>query len=301
VSGKPEIAPPDVGAIVPGELGSSRSEGVLAIENLSVSYASPAGPVPAVRGVSLTLSPGERLAVVGESGSGKTTLFSAVLGLLPKGAQVEGRAFLGKEDLLSLPEKALAAIRGRRIAMVVQNPGPGFDPSKKVGDQIKEALVIHRLASKREAKERVLALLAEAGLEDPVRVAALSPHQLSGGMAQRAMIAMMLAAEPQVLICDEPTSALDAPLRRAVLELIDGRRRQRGLSVALVSHDLRMVAGFADTVVVMYAGRVVEKVAGSEIESATHPYTRGLLACLPNPDRIGLKLDTLARDPAWLL
>jgi peptide/nickel transport system ATP-binding protein len=156
------------------------------------------------------------------------------------------------------------------------------------------------MCPKSQANQKVSELLAEVGLKDPERVRRSFPHQISGGMAQRAMIAMMLAAEPCLLVADEATSALDVPLRKAILELIDREREQRNLAVVLISHDLELVAGFADRVMVMYGGRVVEEIEGGLIEKAAHPYTRGLLACLPRPGGAGQPLAVLERDPAWL-
>jgi peptide/nickel transport system ATP-binding protein len=273
----------------------------LEVQDLKVAFKSSEGYNQVVRGLSFTLKPGERLALVGESGSGKSTVFNSLLGLLPRTARFQGQAFLGTQDLLSASPKELAAIRGRRIAMVIQEPQQGFDPQKRVGSQIKEALLVHRMCSRRKAPAKVIELLEEVGLKEPDRVASSFVHQISGGMAQRAMLAMMLAAEPDILVADEVTSALDAPLRRAILELIDRERVRRGLSVVLISHDLPLVASFADRILVMYGGRVVEEIEGGLIHQAKHPYTRGLLACLPRADRAGQPLVVLRRDPAWLL
>jgi peptide/nickel transport system ATP-binding protein len=265
-----------------------------------VGFSTPDGLLPAVRDLSFELRPGERLALVGESGSGKSTVFGAILGLLPASAVVRGRAVMDGQDLLTLGEAGLRRFRGRRIGLVVQDPHQGLEPNRRVGRQIKEALLIHRMCGQGEADRRVAGLLEEVGLSDTARVGASYPHQLSGGMAQRAMVAMMLAAEPAVLVADEATSALDAPLRRALLELIDRERRQRGLAVVLISHDLELVADFADRVLVMYGGRVVESVEGRLIGRARHPYTLGLLACRPRPGGAGRPLATLVRDQAWL-
>ncbi|MDR1487634.1 MAG: ABC transporter ATP-binding protein, partial [Deltaproteobacteria bacterium] len=201
---------------------------------------------------------------------------------------------------LNLQEKDLERFRGRRVSLVVQDPHQGLEPTRRIGSQIKEALLIHKMCDKRQADARVLELLEDVGLKDPQRVKQSFPHQVSGGMAQRAMIAMMLASEPSLLVADEVTSALDVSLRKAILELIDKQRAQRNLAVVLISHDLELVAGFADRVMVMYAGRVVEEINGGLIEKATHPYTRGLLACLPKLGEFNKKLAVLNRDPAWL-
>lgn len=271
---------------------------LLEVDNLRVAFHGPAGPVQAVRGVSLSLGR-ERLAVVGESGSGKSVSFRALLGLLPSSSAVSGQARFAGAPLLGLEEKQLVALRGRRIGMIVQDPRQGLNPQRDVGAQLQEMLRWHWPLSRAQARNRALELLADVDIREPQRVMTLYPHQLSGGMGQRVMIAMVLAGEPDLLIADEATSALDSVVRGTILDLIDRQVRQRNMGLVLISHDLDLVAGFADRILVMYAGKVVEELAGGAIHTARHPYSRGLLACRPSLDSIGQDLPTLQRDPAW--
>lgn len=271
---------------------------LLEVDNLCVAFHGPAGPVQAVRGVSLSLGR-ERLAVVGESGSGKSVSFRALLGLLPSSSAVSGQARFAGAPLLGLEEKQLVALRGRRIGMIVQDPRQGLNPQRDVGAQLQEMLRWHWPLSRAQARNRALELLADVDIREPQRVMTLYPHQLSGGMGQRVMIAMVLAGEPDLLIADEATSALDSVVRGTILDLIDRQVRQRNMGLVLISHDLDLVAGFADRILVMYAGKVVEELAGGAIHTARHPYSRGLLACRPSLDSIGQDLPTLQRDPAW--
>lgn len=271
---------------------------LLEVDNLCVAFHGPAGPVQAVRGVSLSLGR-ERLAVVGESGSGKSVSFRALLGLLPSSSAVSGQARFAGAPLLGLEEKQLVALRGRRIGMIVQDPRQGLNPQRDVGAQLQEMLRWHWPLSRAQARNRALELLADVDIREPQRVMTLYPHQLSGGMGQRVMIAMVLAGEPDLLIADEATSALDSVVRGTILNLIDRQVRQRNMGLVLISHDLDLVAGFADRILVMYAGKVVEELAGGAIHTARHPYSRGLLACRPSLDSIGQDLPTLQRDPAW--
>ena len=271
---------------------------LLEVDNLCVAFHGPVGPVQAVRGVSLSLGR-ERLAVVGESGSGKSVSFRALLGLLPSSSAVSGQARFAGVPLLGLEEKQLVALRGRRIGMIVQDPRQGLNPQRDVGAQLQEMLRWHWPLSRAQARNRALELLADVDIREPQRVMTLYPHQLSGGMGQRVMIAMVLAGEPDLLIADEATSALDSVVRGTILDLIDRQVRQRNMGLVLISHDLDLVAGFADRILVMYAGKVVEELAGGAIHTARHPYSRGLLACRPSLDSIGQDLPTLQRDPAW--
>ncbi|MDX9663694.1 ABC transporter ATP-binding protein [Pseudomonas sp. P5_152] len=279
-------------------MNTSTTPPLLEVDDLHVRFNGPAGPVPAVRGVSLRLGR-ERLAVVGESGSGKSVSFRALLGLLPASAQVSGQARFAGAPLLGLDEKQQSALRGRRIGMIVQDPRQGLNPQRNVGAQLQEMLRWHWSLSSQQARHRALELLADVDIREPQRVMALYPHQLSGGMGQRVMIAMVLAGEPDLLIADEATSALDSMVRRTILDLIDRQVRQRNMGLVLISHDLDLVAGFADRVLVMYAGRVVETLAGGAVHAARHPYSQGLLACRPSLARSGHDLPTLQRDPAW--
>lgn len=282
---------------------TSREAGLplLDIRNLHIGFSTPQGRTQAVRGVNLRMGR-ERVAVVGESGSGKSITFRALLGLLPASAEVSAeRLHLQGDNLLALGPRAMRAVRGRRIGMVVQDPKQGLDPLMTIGRQLAEMLRLHGKAPRSGLQRRVHELLDEVHIRDPKRVAGLYPHEVSGGMAQRAMLAMMLSAEPDLLIADEATSALDAVVRHRILELIDEQVRLRGMGLVLISHDLDLVAGYADRVLVMYSGRVVEELQGGRMDAATHPYTRGLLACRPSLDHPGGELPVLQREAAWLL
>jgi peptide/nickel transport system ATP-binding protein len=204
------------------------------------------------------------------------------------------------QDLRALDEAAMRNIRGRRISMVLQDPKFSLNPVMTVGRQIAESYRVHHKASRSEAKERALAMLAELRIREPGRVFDLYPHEVSGGMGQRVMIAMMLVPEPALLIADEPTSALDVTVQAQLLTLIDDLIRRRGMALLLISHNINLVASFCDRVMVMYAGRVMETCRAADLDEARHPYTRGLLACRPVVDEIREELATLARDPRWL-
>lgn len=273
---------------------------LLAVEDLRVSFATPTGPFHAVRGVSFTLGR-ERLGIVGESGSGKSLTGRAIMRLLPASAQLSARrlSFDGI-DLLSASTKTLRGLRGARISLVMQDPKYSLNPVMTVGEQIAEAARIHGGVSKAEARLRALAMLEAVRIRDPGRVFRLFPHEVSGGMGQRIMIAMMLVPEPDVLIADEPTSALDVTVQLQVLAILDDLVRQRGMGLLFISHDLELVASFCDRVLVMYAGRVMEELSARDLASARHPYTRGLLNSLPRLGDERAELPTLSRDPAWL-
>jgi peptide/nickel transport system ATP-binding protein len=274
---------------------------LLEIDNLRIAFATAQGTTEAVRGVSLRMGR-ERLAVVGESGSGKSITFRSLLGLLPVSATVQADCMrLNGQSLQGLNAQELRQLRGRRIGMVVQDPRQGLDPLMTIGKQLSEMLRLHGKIPRQGAHQRVRELLAEVHIRDPDRVIDLYPHQVSGGMAQRAMLAMMLSAEPDLLIADEATSALDAVVRHHMLDLIDEQVRLRGMGLILISHDLDLVAGYADRVMVMYAGRVMEELPAQGMSAAaTHPYTRGLMACRPSLGHLGATLPTLQRDPSWL-
>ncbi len=281
---------------------ATRDEGrdtLLRVENLNVSFPGPAGTVHAVRDVSFEVGR-ERLGIVGESGSGKSTTGRAILRLIPPPGEVRARRIaLDGLDLLSLTEKQMQRVRGERISMVMQDPKYSLNPVMKVGEQISEAYRLHNRASRREARERTLEMLDAVRIRDPSRVYRAHPQELSGGMGQRVMIAMMLIPNPDLLIADEPTSALDVTVQMQILAIIDDMVRERGMGLIFISHDLNLVASFCDRVLIMYAGKVVEVCRANELDQARHPYTRGLLACLPSVDGRHETLRTLERDPAW--
>jgi oligopeptide/dipeptide ABC transporter ATP-binding protein len=259
---------------------------VLDVRGLTVELPTPSGWIRPVNDVSFSLQAGETLGIVGESGSGKTILSLGLMGLEPHGARHSGQAFLNASDsrdiLKSSPEE-LRAIRGRDIAMIFQEPMTALNPVLRVGDQIAEAIRIHEpKVSEKEIQRRVLASLERAALPDPARRARQYPHQLSGGLRQRVMIAMALAANPHILIADEPTTALDVTVQKQILELLATLRRELQLSMLFITHDLGVVAQIADRIAVMYAGRIVEQGPVMEVLRAPrHPYTAGLLRAAP--------------------
>jgi oligopeptide/dipeptide ABC transporter ATP-binding protein len=259
---------------------------VLDVRGLTVELPTPAGWIRPVNDVSFSLEAGETLGIVGESGSGKTILSLALMGLEPQGARHTGQAFLnapGSRDLLKSSPEELRTIRGRDIAMIFQEPMTALNPVVRVGDQIAEAVRIHESPiGEKEIQRRVLASLERAAMPDPVRRARQYPHQLSGGLRQRVMIAMALAANPRILIADEPTTALDVTVQKQILELLATLRRELQLSMLFITHDLGVVAQVADRIAVMYAGRIVEQGPVLEVLRAPrHPYTAGLLRAAP--------------------
>lgn len=273
---------------------------LLAVEKLTVAYGSPAAPIPVVQEVSFTLGR-EKLAVVGESGSGKTTVGRALLKLLPRQARVTAQALrFDGIDLLALAETQMAELRGRRLSMIMQDPKYSLNPVMSVGAQIGEAVRrAEPTLARADVQLRTEALLERVRIREPRRVAAQHPHELSGGMGQRVMIAMMLAQRPQLLIADEPTSALDVSVRQEVLALLDELVAEQGLALLFISHDLSLVSRFCDRVLVMYAGRVVESLPAAELAHAQHAYTQGLLQSLPSLKHRRAVLPVLQRDPAW--
>ena len=273
----------------------------LQVEDLCVGFANGDSVVDVVHGVSFTLSR-EKLGIVGESGSGKSTVGRTLLKLHPRSARVQAKqlSFDGI-DLLRADERQMMGIRGRRMSMIMQDPKYSLNPVMRIGDQIAEAFLAHDAkADRAAARDRTLAMLEAVRIRDPQRVYRLYPHEVSGGMGQRIMIAMMLIQQPEIVIADEPTSALDVSVRQQVLAVLDDLVSERGLGLIFISHDLNMVRHFCDRVLVMYAGRVVESIAAADLDRAEHPYTRGLLDALPSIHRRRAVLPTLRRDPAWL-
>ncbi|MCC2319429.1 dipeptide ABC transporter ATP-binding protein [Cellulomonas chengniuliangii] len=266
------------------EVVTSSAEPLLRIRDLEVSFAAAQGPVQAVRGVSLTVYRGQTVAIVGESGSGKSTTAHAVIGLLPGTGKVTGGSieFAGA-DITRSTDKEMVGLRGKEIGLVPQDPMSNLNPVWKVGFQVKEALRANGIATGAAATTRAHELLAEAGLRDPERRAKQYPHEFSGGMLQRALIAIGLAARPQLLIADEPTSALDVTVQRTVLDHLQGLTRELGTAVLFITHDLGLAAERADHLVVMYRGKVVESGPAREIlEAPSHPYTQRLVASAPS-------------------
>jgi len=272
---------------------------LLDIENLWVKFPTRQGVFDAVRGVSFTLGR-ERLGIVGESGSGKSMTGRAILRLIRHPGIVEADHInLDGVDLLKKTEKDMRAVRGQRISMVMQDPKFSLNPVTTIGAQIIEAYRLHNKSSKAEAHAKAVEMLNAVSIRDAERVMRAYPHEMSGGMGQRIMIAMMLIPNPEILIADEPTSALDVSVQRQVLDIMDTLVKERGMGLIFISHDLNLVADFCDRELIMYAGRIVEVCEADKLHEAKHPYTQGLLNSLPRLDAPRDRLEVLKRDPAW--
>jgi oligopeptide transport system ATP-binding protein len=255
----------------------------LSIENLQVEYPLGGDTIAAVREVSLVVAPRECIGIVGESGSGKTQVFMAAMGLLARSARARGSVRFDGEEILGLEPKALNRVRGSKLSMIFQDPMTSLTPHLRIGVQLAEVLVEHRGSSWQEAQRAALHALERVRIPEAARRLRQYPHELSGGMRQRVMIATSLMCEPSLLIADEPTTALDVTVQAQIMDLLRALRLETGLSIALVSHDLGVVAGLAERIVVMYAGRVVESARAAELlRRARHPYTDLLLKCVPN-------------------
>ena len=273
---------------------------LLDIQNLQVAYpARTGGWNTVVRDVSFTLGR-ERLAIVGESGSGKSQTGRAILGLSAAGARIQAdRLQFSGIDLLAANDQQRRELRGGRMAMILQDPKYSLNPVMRVGQQIMETVQAHQRCSSAQARAAALNMLSAVAIDQPERVFNLYPHEISGGMGQRIMIAMMLVTGPELLIADEPTSALDVTVQLEVLRILDDLVRSRGMGLIFISHDLRLVSSFCDRVLVMYAGRVVEQIAANRLNEAKHPYTQGLLNCVPRLGASRHPLPTLQRESAW--
>ena len=262
------------------------SDALLSVENLHVRFWTQRGTVHAVNGISFAIAPGQTLGIVGESGCGKSVTSLALLGILPRAGRVAaGRAHFGGRDLLALPDKELRRIRGREIAMIFQDPMTSLNPVLTVGRQIREALETHFGMDRKPAEQRAAELLDQVGIPDAKSRVRDYPHQFSGGMRQRAMIAMALACEPKLLIADEPTTALDVTIQAQILDLLRGLVAERNTALVLITHDLGVVAGMCERVHVMYAGMFMETGSAEQVfETPRHPYTLGLLQSVPRLD-----------------
>ena len=269
------------------------------IENLRITFSSRTERFEAVRGVSLSVGK-EKFAIVGESGSGKSLTARSLMQLLPGNASIEAdKLSFDGIDLRGASEKTLRQIRGKRVGFILQDPKYSLNPVMTIGQQIAEAWREHKGGSQKAALAAAVDLLQQVKIRDPEQVAQKYPHEVSGGMGQRVMIAMMLAPDPELLIADEPTSALDATVQAEILKLIDELVSQRGMGLILISHDLPLVSHFCDRVAVMYAGRIVELLEASQLQHAQHPYTQGLLACLPSLRHPRTRLPVMQREAAW--
>ena len=272
---------------------------LLEVENLWVRFPTRQGIFDAVRGVSFALER-ERLGIVGESGSGKSMTGRAILRLIRKPGIVESDAIrLEGLNLLELSEPEMRKVRGQKISMVMQDPKFSLNPVMTIGNQIMEAYLLHNNTSKAQARAKAIAMLEAVSIRDPERVMRAYPHEMSGGMGQRIMIAMLLIPDPQILIADEPTSALDVSVQRQVLDIMDGLVKERGMGLIFISHDLNLVSEFCDRVLIMYAGRIVEVCDADKLHQAKHPYTQGLLNSLPRLDQPKKHLEVLKRDDEW--
>jgi peptide/nickel transport system ATP-binding protein len=276
---------------------------LLNVMNLKVAFRGEDGEYrEAVKGVSFSLGR-EKLGIVGESGSGKSLTGRSILGVLPPYAKMSAdRLEFDGIDLRDQSAKQRRALRGNRLGMILQDPKFSLNPVMRIGDQIVEAIRIgNRRMSGREARRQMLATLESVHIREPERVARLYPHELSGGMGQRVMIGMMVVREPDLLVADEPTSALDVSVRMQVLSILDELVTRRGMGLIFISHDLNLVSKFCDRVIVMYAGRIVEMLPANRLHEATHPYTRGLLSCLPSITGPLEPLPVLQREASWEL
>ena len=259
------------------------AESILQIRDLRVTFKTQMGELRAVRGVDVDVAPGEILGVVGESGSGKSVSFLAAMGLLPKSATITGSVKLDGEELIGAKSKVIRSVRGRSLAMVFQDPLSALNPVHRVGDQIVEMLQSHQDINTHDAEKRAVELLEIVGIPQPDERARQYPHEFSGGMRQRVVIAMAIANNPKVLIADEPTTALDVTVQAQILEVIQRIQQKFGTAVVLITHDLGVIARVADSVNVMYAGRNVESgTVQALFDHPSHPYTRGLLSSLPH-------------------
>jgi peptide/nickel transport system ATP-binding protein len=275
------------------------TEPLLSVQNLRIGFPTFSGMMDVVKDVSFDLNR-EKLGIVGESGSGKSMTGRAIMQLTPPSASIRAdRLQMGDTNLLTASEKEMTAIRGRRISLIMQDPKFSLNPVVNVGEQIAEAYRIHTRSGANLARERALAMLEAVQIRDPGRVYKMYPHEMSGGMGQRIMIAMMLVSEPDILIADEATSALDVTVRFEILNLLNSLVAKRGLGLIFISHDLNLVRRFCERVLIMYRGRVVETLAAKDLENARHPYTRGLLEAMPRIHEPRRRLPVLKRDAAW--
>jgi oligopeptide transport system ATP-binding protein len=271
---------------------------LLEVEGLRVRLPTDSGPATVVNEIGYTVEPGEVFGIAGESGSGKTMSVLALMGLLPPGARIDGRAIFGGRDLLRLSRRELRQINGRELSMVFQDPMTSLHPMLSVGTLLTEHVRRHLRLGKKEAAERALELLEEVRIPNPHRALEAFPHQFSGGMRQRIAIAIALACRPKLLVADEPTTALDVTVQAGILRLLDHLRREQGLSIVLITHDLGVLSSIADRVAVFYAGRVVEAGARADVLShPRHPYTRGLLDALPHPEAAAQPLVAIPGAP----
>ena len=289
--------------ILENKVESNLSEGtILKVENLTISFRTPGGLVRAVRGVDFELKKGETLCIVGESGSGKSVTSRAIMGILAgNGIIDDGHIYYENLDLTKCEESDFYRLRGSKIGMIFQDPLSSLNPIMKIGKQLTEALILKNNMHKHQAKKKALELMKDVGIPQPERRYNQYPFQFSGGMRQRIVIAIALAMEPEILICDEPTTALDVTIQAQILDLINNLKKERGLSIIFITHDLGVVANMADRIAVMYAGKIVEYGTTAEVfYDARHPYTWALLESMPALEQTG-KLNAIPGTPPNML
>ena len=272
---------------------------VLEVDGLTTRFATPDGEVLAADGVGFSIGEGESLGVVGESGSGKTQIFLSIMGLLAKNGRSAGSVRYRGKEILNLPASELNRIRGDDVAMIFQDPMTSLNPFLRISRQLTEVMRAHKGLDEAEARKRGIAMLELVGIPEAARRFDMYPHEFSGGMRQRVMIAMALLCEPDLLIADEPTTALDVTVQAQILELLARLKNELGMAIALITHDLGVVAGLCDRVMVMYAGRVVETAPAADLfRRPQHPYTKGLLHSMPRLDeKVGAELATVPGQP----
>ena len=275
---------------------------LLELKDYTIRFATPEGEVQAVSGMNLSIAPGERLAIVGESGSGKSQTFLGVMGLLAKNGATSGKAIFDGQDLLKLSSRQLDKVRGKDITMVFQDPMTALNPSLRISRQLTEQLEVHQGKSPKAASGEALQMLERVGIPDPVRRFRLYPHELSGGMRQRVVIAMALLCKPKLLIVDEPTTALDVTIQAQILDLFADLAADFGTALVTITHDMGVVAGIADRVVVMYGGRIVEDADVDRIfDNPAHPYTAALLNSIPRVDKARGSIAPIPGQPPNLI
>ena len=279
------------------------TENILEVRDLHTSFETDAGEVSAVNGVSFTIAPGKTLGIVGESGSGKSVTAYSIMGILAENGHITSGSILYKgEDITKWDQKQMQSFRGEKCSIIFQDPMTSLNPVFTIGNQLEEAILLHTDRNKKEARERAIEMLTLVGINEPESRLKMYPHELSGGLRQRVMIAMALACEPDILIADEPTTALDVTIQAQILELMQDLQKKLGMAIIIVTHDLGVIAEMADEIIVMYGGRVCERGSAEDIfYRPAHEYTKGLLRSIPKADNRGKRLEPIAGSPINLL